>query len=322
MDPNGQKFIEQRTLKTPKSAGVTLCPLPPTAVLRIRGEDAPAFLQGQITCDVRQITPTCAGLGAICTPQGRVIATFWLLRDDLGFCMLLAADLAEKIAHRLRLYILRSKVTIAAEKPALFGVSAAAPDRLRRALGDLPQARGAVVHAHRLYWLRMLPPGERWLVLGEAEAAQALWLELAETLGAAESPATYWQLADIRAGLPRVTAATSEAFLPQMLNLDRLGGISFDKGCYTGQEIIARAHYLGQIKRRLYRVRLEGPHTPDPGAPLLVQGESVGQVVNAAPADSGQEMLAVVRCDQAHNPAIRLAGHSDAPLQWLDLTYT
>lgn len=323
MNSSWQAFIQQRILKTPAVTGAAiLSPLPPTAVLNISGEDAQAFLQGQTSCDMHRITPACSGLGAFCNPHGRVIATFQVLRDERGFRLLLAADLLEKVVQRLRLYVLRSKVEIAADDLALFGVTTAKSGMLQKILEKPSQTSGAVIQAHRLHWLRMPPPGERWLVLGNPEAAQAAWLRLVEALDAAESPATYWQLQDIRAGLPTVTAATSEEFLPQMLNLDRLGGISFNKGCYTGQEVIARTHYRGQVKRRLYRVRLSSPHTPAPGAKLVAEDETVGQVVNAAPTDSGQEILAVVRCDQVHSSAVWLAGYGDTPLQWLELAYT
>ncbi len=323
MNSSWQAFIQQRILKAPAvTGGVILTPLPPTAVLRIRGKDAQTFLQGQTTCDLRQVTSAHSRLGAFCNPQGRVIATFRILRRETGFLLLLAADLLAKVAQRLRLYVLRSQVEIAAGDLALFGVTTAQPGLLRKILDQPPQTSGAVIQAHSLDWLRMPPPGERWLVLGNPDVVQTMWLRMVEALGAAESPATYWQLQDIRAGLPTVTAATSEEFLPQMLNLDLLGGISFDKGCYTGQEVIARTHYLGQVKRRLYQAGLVSLHTPAPGAKLVAEGETVGQVVNAAPTDSIQEILAVVRCDKAHSSAVRLAGYGDTPLQWSDLAYT
>lgn len=322
MNSSWQTFIQERPLEPPAaSAEIVLSPLPSIGALRIQGKDAQTFLQGQTTCDMRQITPTCSSLGAFCNPQGRVIATFQLLRRESGFLALLAADLVEKVAQRLKLYILRSKVEVAADDLALFGITLADSKALQGILEHPLQARGAVIQAHQLSWLRMPPPGERWIVLGDPQAAQAMWLKLVETLGAAESPEAYWQLKNIQAGFPTVTAATSEEFLPQMLNLDRLGGISFDKGCYTGQEIIARTHYRGQVKRRLYRVQLSCPHIPAPGALLIAEGETVGQVVNAAPADCSQEILAVVRCDQAHSSAVRLAGYGDVPLHWFDLAY-
>ncbi len=316
-----QAFIQARSLTSPPAtAPILLSPPPPTEVLSICGEDALTFLQGQITCDVRQITPTRFGFGALCNPQGRAIATFQIGRDDIGFWLLLAADLAEKVMQRLKLYVLRSKVNIATAELALFGIMI--PSSIGRGILPEPQPSGAVVQAHGLNWLKLPPPGDRWLVLGAPEAVQAVWLKLVDTLGAAECPPSDWQLADIRAGLPTVTAATSEAFLPQMLNLDRIGGVSFDKGCYVGQEVIARTHYLGQVKRRLYRVRLPRSQPVALGTRLIEAGESVGQVVNAAPDDGGQEFLAVVRCDRAHSPAIRLEGDSETPLQWLDLIYS
>lgn len=323
MNPTWQNFIQQRTLKAPTTTGgITLSPLPPTAVLRIQGEDAQAFLQGQTTCDMRQVTATQSSLGALCNPQGRVIATFRVVRDEVGFLLLLAADLAEKVAERLKVYVLRSKVEIKTSDLAVFGVTLIDSDSLPGILEALPEPRGAAVRTHGIHWLRMPSPGKRLLALGEVETARAMWLRLVETLEASESQASCWQLMDIRAGLPTVTAATSEEFLPQMLNLDKLGAISFDKGCYTGQEVIARTHYRGQVKRRLYRARLASPHTPVPGAKLVAEDETVSQVVNAAAADPGQEILAVVRCDLAPRLTVRLADDGEATLDFLDLAYT
>ncbi len=318
-----QNFLNSRPLiKSPKiNAKLILTPLPLTSVLSIKGQDALTFLQGQTTCDVRLLQPCSFSPGAFCNPQGRVIANFWMLRDERGFRLLIAADLVEKLAQRLRLYILRSKVALAIDELALFGVTVADSDSLKGVLPHLPQAHGAAVYAHRLFWLKMPPPGERWLVLGPSDAAQTMWLRLVDTQGAEEFPATYWQLQDIRAGLATVTAATSESFLPQMLNLDLIGGISFAKGCYTGQEIIARSHYRGQIKRRLYRLGLSHPDALTPGTFLLVGEEPAGQVVNAAPCELGQELLAVVRCELANAPELRAAGYGSFPVHWLELAY-
>ena len=319
MSLNWQAFLQSRPLTNlPKiNAEAILTPLPPTAVVRVKGEDAPTFLQGQVTCDVRQLKPYSFSPGAFCNPQGRVIANFWLARDELGFKLLLAADLAEKVILRLKAYVLRSKVEIAVEEAVLFGVTAADPKALQNVLPK-PPAYGEVIQAHGLFWLKMPSPTERFLVLGDLAAAQEMWTQL--TLEASECFADYWQLQEIRAGLPTVTAATSESFLPQMLNLDRIGGISFAKGCYTGQEIIARTHYRGQVKRRLYRFGLSHPKPLAPGTSLVVGEEPVGQVVNAAPCDLGQELLAVVRCDLS-TVELQAKGYH-LPLRWLELDYT
>ncbi|WP_317705370.1 folate-binding protein [Methylomarinovum caldicuralii] len=284
------------------------------AVVEVGGRDAAVFLQGQVTCDVRRIDENRSGLGAVCTPQGRVLANFRILRRDAAFLLVLAADLAEEIAQHLRRYVLRADVTLTVTEWACLGVRGELP----RLPQTLPRAVDESAWIGRIAWIRMPDAQPRWLLLGQQADLEA-GLRLSE---AREAPPARWRLYDIRSGLPWVTAATSGRFLPQMLNLDLLGGVSFDKGCYTGQEIVARAHYRGQVKRRLYRFFAAGAEPPPPGTALLAGEEGVGQVVNSAQAAKGAELLAVVRCDAVHDSALRLASMPQRPLQQHDLAYT
>ncbi len=163
----------------------------------------------------------------------------------------------------------------------------------------------------------------RFLAIGSYEAAKACWSNLVDQCRFSQQPSSFWQLQDIRCGLPTITAETSEAFLPQMLNLDLLGGISFEKGCYTGQEVIARTHYRGTVKRRLYRAQIDTTETVNPGD-ILAQGEdTVGHIVNAAPVTKNiWECLAVVLCDRVQKIPTFLHKPEGPPLQWLELAYT
>ncbi len=298
-----------------------LAPLPPTGVLRISGSDALKFLQGQSTCDVGQITREQSGLGAFCTPEGRVIANFRILQEGDDYLLMLATDLLESVVQRLRMFVLRSDVQVTAEELALFGITVA-DGQLPGEFGQLPITPNAAIQLKGVTWIRMPPPGIRWLISGPLEAAQRCWLQLIEEHQSTCQHAEFWRLQEIRSGIPWVSKALSEDFLPQMLNLDVLGAISFDKGCYTGQEIIARTHYRGQIKRRTYRGKVASRTQVEPGLKLLCREEIVGQIVNAAAASDGQEFLAVVRCDRAQNSEIILASEPEAPLQWMDLAYT
>ncbi len=315
-------FLEQQPLATsPKEGHHILTPLTHTGILRVAGRDALDFLQGQTTCDVRKITEQNSALGAFCNPEGRVIANFRILMHDGDYLLLLAADLLDIVLRRLKMFVLRSDVKLMAEEFPLFGVTVFAHGQLDR-IGKPPQTVDAISTMANLTWIRMPPPGLRWLVLGPYEAARRFWLFLVEEHQAICHSVEQWQLQEIRSGVPWVTQVTSEVFLPQMLNLDALGAISFDKGCYTGQEIIARTHYLGQVKRRTYRVRLDSKRHIEPGEKLLCGDETVGQVVNTAGTPEGQEMLMVLRCDRAQNPAIFPVAAPGAYLQWLDLAYT
>ncbi len=309
---------DQKTPAAPPTDAIQLMPVPGLAGLRVVGADAFTFLQGQATCDLRRIDPTRSGLGAFCNPQGRVVATFRILAREDGYLLLLAADLAEAVARRLRMYVLRAKVEIQVAAIGLAGIAGPAAVRIH----PLPEETDAVTRIEDLEWIRVLDRDPRWLVVGEPRRIEATWRELESRPEVVVADDTAWSLGEIRSGVPTIQTATSEKFLPQMLNLDRVGGVSFDKGCYTGQEVIARAQFRGQVKRRMYRLAGPLPRTPAPGDSLVDRGEGVGRVIEAAPAGAMRELLAVVRCDRAHSSTIRLGTDPAIPLHWLDLGYT
>lgn len=289
-----------------------VCPLTDYGLLRMTGEDASTFLQGQSTCDVHALEPGHSTLGAFCTPKGRVIATFRLLRDDAGFYLLLAADLAAVVLKRLRMYVLRSKVILedVTAEHALFGLFGPSLDSL-----NFPETPGTWRATGDFLALRL--ETQRGLMIATAEAAQRL---AAQGLSAIDP--TIWRLKTIEAGIPEVVAATREEFLPQMLNLDALGGIGWKKGCYTGQEIVTRTHYLGQVKRRMRRLGYADiPAAIPPGAAVYACGgpepQPIGQVLMAA----GGQVLAVVGVDHIGAANIVL-GESQVPAEWLSLPYT
>ncbi len=310
---------DRKTPAAPPTADtIQLMPVPGLAGLRVVGADAFTFLQGQATCDLRRIDPTRSSLGAFCNPQGRVVATFRILAREDGYLLLLAADLAEAVARRLQMYVLRARVEIQVTEIGLAGVAGPAAVRIH----PLPEETDAVTRIEDLAWIRVLDRDPRWLVVGEPPRIEATWRELETRPEVVVTGDTAWSLREIRSGVPTIHTATSERFLPQMLNLDRIGGVSFDKGCYTGQEVIARAQFRGQVKRCMYR--LAGPlsQTPAPGEPLVDAGETAGQVIEAAPAGPMRELLAVVRRDRAHSSTIRLEMEPAIPLHRLDLSYT
>jgi folate-binding protein YgfZ len=286
----------------------------------VEGEDAAVFLQGQTTCDVKGLSPGRYTWGAACTHQGRVMADFRLLRGETGFYLILAADMAEPMRKHLRNFVLRSKVTLTDLTPewGLIG--------LLRPVENLalPEEPGSFTEQAGLIALRL--SDGRGLVAAENAAARRVWAELTESAGPPASAST-WKLRDIEAGFPEVAAATTEAFIPQMLNLDALGGVSFNKGCYTGQEIVTRTHYLGQVKRRMLRVRGQGNILPAPGSAIYaaVQGQAkeAGQVVAAAPeSDSSFQALAVLGLDYASGGDLRFLEPAGPTVEILDLPYS
>ena len=257
------------------------------------GADAASFLQGQLSNDITQIAHSRAQLAAYCTPKGRVLATMLLWKTDDGYFLELPRDLCEPIRKRLQMYVLRSQVqlTDASGQIALIGlIGADAPDVARSELGldvasnyDVAQNEGVAAIA--------LPNG-RVQVVAQMPRGGEIWDRLALRCGVI--PEEIWDAQTVAAGIPAITAATQDQFTPHMLNLDLVGGVSFDKGCYTGQEIVARTQYLGQVKRRLARFATTARAVA--GSAVYANGAQVGTVVNAAPSSTGEfELLAVTQ---------------------------
>lgn len=294
-------------------------PLTHLAVICVTGVDATAFLHGQLSNDVQGLAPGASLLAGYCNAKGRLYALprLWRAGEDWQLC--LPADTAEAVLKRLRMFVMRSQVTLALRGDiTLLGVAGeGAAACLRHAGLPVPGEVNAVAQQQTVTVLRWPGSPERFQLCVADDAAPALWAALSAR--ARPSPASVWRLLDIDAGLPTIYAPTLEAFVPQMVNLDLVGGVSFRKGCYPGQEIVARMHYLGKASRRMYRLGAAGS-PPAPGTPLLdVAGREVGNVVDAQAADSsGCRLLAVVQVTAADG-APRLA--SGEPLHRLPLPY-
>ena len=275
-------------------------------VLRFAGADASTFLQGQVSNDTRRLDAREALLAACASVQGRVLAVLHLLPHTQGILAIVPRELIPGLTERLRRFVLRSKVQIRdlSEEWAVAGLSdakalAAAGLTPTNAAGYLEQDDIGIASVH--------PMSARYWAVGPRSALEARGLTAgapasgaasagaptagAPTGGGAESDAA-WRLADIRDGLPQIYAATSELFIAQMLNLDLIGGISFSKGCYTGQEIIARTQHLGRIKRRMFHLRL--PRLLEIGAPLALTDGRTGRVVECVSVGEHCEALAVL----------------------------
>ncbi|HWP01007.1 MAG TPA: folate-binding protein [Methylococcus sp.] len=298
---------------------VQVVPLAELGILAVEGSDAETLLHGQTTCDVRRLLPGDHTLGAVCTAKGRAVAVFHLLKaGDERFLLLLPHSLVDPLRKRLQLFVLRSKVTITDEtnrysRYGLIGPNLEALEDWVRRYRD-----GEVVTL-------TLPAtsGSRVLVIARGDG-EAFWNQCL-TEECIPAPEERWKLEDIRMGVPLFPAELSEEFVPQMLNLELLGGISFTKGCYTGQEIVARAQYLGQIKRRLYRFRLHSDTLPLASAPIFRegQGQPVGKVVCIASAGgSAYELLAVGETEGMTSGALRFGAPEGPLLVLLPLPHT
>jgi folate-binding protein YgfZ len=283
-------------------------------LIGLSGEEAQSFLHGQITNAVQGMDPGRAVFAAYCTAKGRMLANFLVLRRADELLLLLPETLREAIQKRLGMFILRAKVTTrdAGGEWRRLGLSGAdAGAVLGEVLGLAPDAAMlAVAHGDDAFAVRL---GEaRFDLFIKPEAAADAWRRLAARARPIGAP--FWDGLLVRAGVPTVLPATQDQFVPQMANMDALFGISFNKGCYPGQEVVARSHYLGQVKRRLYLARVDADASP--GAALFspaLPGQACGTVANAAPAvEGGHDLLAVVRIEGIQADDVRL-GTPDGP---------
>jgi tRNA-modifying protein YgfZ len=273
-------------------------PLESLRALRVTGPDAGSFLQNQLSSDLREVNPARGQLSGWHDPKGRVLAFLRVLPHPEGFVLVMHAGLLETVRQRLRMFVLRARVSLEAGPP-VYGLSGAHGDAAGVLAGlALDTAPLSAACSEALSVLR-LPGRAGWLLAGE--------LDLDAAPDAAAENA--WARAEIEAGLPEVFPETSGEFVAQMINLDRIGAVSFNKGCYPGQEIVARAHHLGRVKRRA-RVFSAAGAPPPPGEALADAG---GAVVRAASADEGCLVMAVVAEDAA-GPFALADGRALAPL--------
>lgn len=274
------------------------CNITQAGLLRFDGADAQAFLQGQLTNDVAALDDTRSQYAGYCTPKGRLLAAFLLWRHDSAYYLMLPRELCEPLRKRLSMYILRAKVKAVdvTSEYALFGVSDAdAADSLATLGITPPHALHAVAHAQGLSVMKL--PQARYLILASMSESSRIEAQLAAVKPQASE--TLWSALDIAAGIPVIVAATQDQFVPQTVNFDLIGALSFDKGCYPGQEIVARTHYLGRVKQRMVRARLHTDQHPAPGDKLYSAAfgeQASGMIVNSVTGEDGNhELLAVVQ---------------------------
>ncbi len=318
----GDSTSERRALR----GGNVLVDLSHLSLIRAGGADVTTFLNGQLTSDVSRLAPGRSELSAWCSPKGRMVALFRVLRHGDAFLLQLPASLRGDVIKRLRMYVLRAKVVLenADDMFVRFGVAGPrAANLVQAAIGTAPANDNEVLTRDGLLLTRLPGAHPRFEFLAPPAQAPELWEELKRDALPAGADAWTWH--DIAAGIPAVLPETSDAFVPQMANLELLGGVSFTKGCYIGQEIVARLHYRGRLKQRMYRAHVESETMPRPGAPLYAEAapaQPSGTVVVAAPApERGHDLLAVIYCDRAESGGLRLGSINGPPLRIDPLPY-
>lgn len=290
-DASGElKVAESRTV---------LVPLTHLATIEAGGEDARSFLHSQFTSDVNHLTEGKMQHAGWCTAKGRMQASFVVQRTHDAYRLMLAADLLEGAKKRLQMFVLRAKVTLTAcSDEVLLGLAGPqATEALADAGLSMPDTPMTFARHGAVSVLRL--EDQRYVISTPEAEAPALWQKLSVKARPAGVPV--WRWLDVQAAFPLVSLATKEEFVPQMADFEKIGGVSFHKGCYPGQEIVARTQYLGKVKRHLFRLVSSAPlkagdeiYSPD----NLEQ--ACGKVMTAAPAPAGgYTALAVVQSNHA-----------------------
>lgn len=314
MNPNWRSFLESAEgifdgetsdlLNFGDSAGellaaskqTVLVPLTHLGLIEATGEEAKAFLHSQFTSDINHLAEGNAQHAGWCSAKGRMQASFLVWREGDNYRLALAADLQEATQKRLQMFVLRAKVKLASqtENTVLLGLSGAqAEEALADAGLPCPATAMTTTQTEGITVIRL--DAGRFIIAAPDAAQAALWQKLSVKARPAGVPV--WRWLDIKSAYPLVTLATKEEFVPQMADFEKIGGVSFHKGCYPGQEIVARTQYLGKVKRHLYRLTSQHPlkagdvlHSPDN------PDQACGMVMTAAPSPSGgYEALAVVQ---------------------------
>ena len=336
-----------------------ICDLGQFGTLRVSGEEAEPFLQNLLSNDVREVSSARAQLSSLNTAKGRLLATMLIWREGDDYLLQLPRMLCEPVRKKLSMYVLRSKVKItdASVEIISLGLSGTnAQDILRTHFGELPQkqltltvrpelvegqastsAKASTGSARTdiLFGSVIQIGGTRLQINATPQQARNLWIELstkAQPVGSA-----CWDWLNIRSGIPAILPKTQEQFVAQMVNLELIGGVNFKKGCYPGQEIVARMHYLGKLKRRMYLAHLDYPahldyrahpdssDAPQAGDELFsadMEGQASGMIVNAAPAPrGGYDVLASVQTSSRATQAVHWKSAQGAALQFLPLPY-
>ena len=318
-----------RTLGTDDLAAGFVAPVTDLGLIAVAGDEAAKFLHSQLTNDVEHLGMNEARLAGFCTPKGRLQATFLMWRDEGTVWLQLPRAIQAPLQKRLSMFVLRAKAKLrdATEEDAVaavIGFGGTKAEAALRAQGfELPGAPYALLRNERGTVIRLADAfgAPRFLWITSSEAAQAALPALTGELALGGNAA--WHLAAIHAGVPQVGPATQEQFVPQMINLELLGGVNFKKGCYPGQEIVARSQYLGKLKRRtaLASVDNAAARAGDEVFSVADPEQPCGMVVNAAPNGLGGADLLVEMKLAALDEEVHLGSAAGVPLRFLPMPY-
>jgi folate-binding protein YgfZ len=306
--------------------GTVIADLSQLGLLAFSGEDTAEFLQNQFTNDVRGLHADGAAWNGYCSAKGRMLANFLMWKSGPDTCLQMSGDIREAVLKRLRMFVLRSRVSgrdATDENVRLVLAGPQAATALAEAGLAMPDGLMKTKASEQGLSVRI--GADKFVLSVAPEHAPVIWAALAKHATPVGTAA--WDWLRLTNGIPMITARTQEEFVPQMVNWEVLGGVSFHKGCYPGQEIVARTQYLGKLKRRMYLAHLDGSEAPDAGDNLYspdMEGQASGMVVNAAPAPGGGfDLLAVAQIESvAARQPIHWKTADGAVLSLKDLPYS
>lgn len=307
--------------------GLVITDLSHFSIIKATGEDASTFLQGQLTNDIEKVSNDASQLSGYCNQKGRLLASFRVYKKKDELFLLLPKELYEETFKRLKMYVMRSKVefTNCSVDYVTIGYSGPNADiELKNQFNNIPAQVDEVSHADDVTIIKVTGDHPRYQITGPIEKITTLWQNL--DVNAAPVGMDVWNLLEIRAGIPTIYQPTVESFVPQMINFELINGVSFKKGCYTGQEIVARMHYLGKLKRRMYRIRIDTTDSVLPGTALFSPDSTSGQgtgsiVMSAASSENGTEALAVIQIKQAESQTLKLNDIDGPAISVLEIPY-
>ena len=302
-----QHFGSPATELAASKNGTIVADLSQLGLTAFSGEETVAFLQGQLTNDVRQLHADTAQWNGYCSPKGRLLGNFLMWRQGDDYVLQMSRDIRESVQKKLAMFIMRSKTKArdaSNENVRLVIAGPQAVDAVKAEFGALPEAPMKSIYAESGTVIRVAE--DKFVLSISPDSAERVWQRLIQFATPVGAPV--WDGLRLNAGIPMITGATQDQFVPQMVNLEVIGGVSFQKGCYTGQEIVARSQYLGKLKRRMFLAHTDAQ--PTPGDSLYsadMDGQATGMVVNVAPAaEGGFDLLAVMQVESAKSSQMHL----------------
>ena len=320
-----QTFVE--TQASAMKTSNFICDASELGLILVTGEDAENFLQNQFSNDIGHIDESRFQLSSYSTPKGRLLAIFQIVQISNGYLLITPLSLVESLLQRLQMFVIQAKVNLANASDHFARIVLQTDNNNVPQHPLLAQQAGQVLQGETVISLQLnkVNNENRYLVLCLSfDEAKSLWEAFSQDLAVASFDA--WRLSEIRAGMPVIYPQTSEEFVLQMSNLDLLDGVSFKKGCYPGQEIVARMHYLGKLKRRMFLTTLETDQCPAPGDEISAKGaesaDGSGKVIDAVSDNDGLcHCLYVAQIKKAANNELCLLDQPQVVLTPVELPY-